>query len=65
MWSAGSCSLTAQQALDEWVAWYNTQRPHQAMGMAAPASRFAGQAGLPAGRPADLTALAPDRSGER
>jgi transposase InsO family protein len=55
---------TAQQALDEWVAYYNTQRPHQALGMATPASRFTGQARSPAGRPADLTALTPDRSAE-
>ncbi len=55
---------TAQQALDEWVGYYNTQRPHQALGMATPASRFTGQALSPAARPADLSALAPDRSGE-
>jgi transposase InsO family protein len=53
---------TAQQALDEWAAFYNTQRPHQALGMATPASRFSTAA--PAGRRADLTALAPDRTGE-
>ena len=33
---------TAQEALDEWVTYYNTQRPHQALGDATPASRFAG-----------------------
>jgi transposase InsO family protein len=55
---------TAQQALDEWIGWYNHQRPHQALGMATPATRFAGQLPVPAGRPADLSALAPDRSGE-
>ncbi len=55
---------TAQQALDEWVGYYNTQRPHQALGMATPASRFTGQALSPAARPADLSALAPGRSGE-
>jgi transposase InsO family protein len=27
---------TAQQALDEWVAYYNTLRPHQALAMATP-----------------------------
>jgi transposase InsO family protein len=32
---------TAQEALDEWVTYYNTQRPHQALGDATPASRFA------------------------
>ena len=32
----------AQEALDEWVTCYNTQRPHQALGDATPASRFLG-----------------------
>jgi transposase InsO family protein len=31
---------TAQQALNEWVTDYNTQRPHQALEMATPADRF-------------------------
>ena len=31
----------AQEELDGWVAWYNTERPHQGIGMASPASRFA------------------------
>jgi transposase InsO family protein len=30
----------AQQALDEWVEFYNTARPHQAIGMLTPAQRF-------------------------
>jgi hypothetical protein len=30
----------AQQALDDWVAEYNTTRPHQALGGATPAERF-------------------------
>jgi transposase InsO family protein len=30
----------AQAELDEWVLDYNTQRPHQALGMATPADRF-------------------------
>jgi transposase InsO family protein len=30
----------AQQALDEWVGYYNTQRPHQAIADATPAQRF-------------------------
>ena len=30
----------AQQALDEWVSYYNTQRPHQSLDDQAPASRF-------------------------
>src|SRR2546425_2806671 len=31
---------TAQEALDEWVSYYNTQRPHQALEDATPESRF-------------------------
>src|SRR5437763_5071373 len=31
---------TAQEALDEWVTYYNSQRPHQALGDVAPAVRF-------------------------
>ena len=31
---------TAQHALDEWVSYYNTQRPHRALEMATPAERF-------------------------
>jgi transposase InsO family protein len=31
---------TAQEALDEWVSYYNTQRPHQALGDQTPESRF-------------------------
>src|SRR5580704_3114827 len=31
---------TAQQALDEWVAYYNTARPHQSLTMMTPAQRF-------------------------
>lgn len=34
----------AQQAFDEWVLFYNTARPHQALQMATPASRFTGDA---------------------
>lgn len=30
----------AQQALDEWVDYYNTTRPHQSLDMATPAQRF-------------------------
>ena len=30
----------AQEALDEWVSYYNTQRPHQALADATPESRF-------------------------
>ena len=31
----------AQAELDQWVADYNTERPHQGIGMAVPAARFA------------------------
>lgn len=31
---------TAQEALDEWVTYYNTQRTHQALGDITPESRF-------------------------
>jgi transposase InsO family protein len=31
---------TAQEALDEWVSYYNTKRPHQALADATPESRF-------------------------
>lgn len=31
---------TAQEALDEWVTYYNTQRPHQALGDVTPENRF-------------------------
>jgi transposase InsO family protein len=34
----------AQEALDEWVTYYNTQRPHQSLGDRAPESRFRAQA---------------------
>jgi transposase InsO family protein len=50
----------AQGALDAWVVSYNTQRPHSALGMAAPASRFAP---APSGRPADISAVA-ERTGD-
>jgi transposase InsO family protein len=39
----------AQQALDEWVVYYNTARPHQALGDATPASRFPAQRRAAAG----------------
>jgi hypothetical protein len=48
----------AQEALDEWVAFYNTSRPHQSLGDGTTASRFqkAGEARPP--RPT------PERTGE-
>jgi transposase InsO family protein len=49
----------AQQALDEWVTYYNTQRPHQAVGDAPPVSRFHAAA-----RPVEEPTPRPDRTGE-
>jgi transposase InsO family protein len=43
----------AQQAFDEWVRFYNTERPHQALQMATPASRFTTE---PCPAPAAMTA---------
>ena len=51
----------AQAALDRWVASYNTERPHSALDMATPASRFEN---AEPGRPADASTLLPERSGE-
>src|SRR5207248_11264566 len=44
-----------------WLGSYNTERPHSAVGMAAPASRL-----CPAdpGRPADVSAVAAERAGD-
>jgi transposase InsO family protein len=52
---------TAQAELDAWVGTYNTERPHSALGMATPASRFTP---TPAGPPADDSALLGERTGE-
>src|SRR5690348_9201790 len=48
---------TAQEALDEWVSYYNTQRPHQALADATPESRFRGSQESPRelARPAERT----------
>jgi transposase InsO family protein len=49
----------AQQAVDEWVHYYNTARPHQSLDMATPVQRFAPApsltpaAGLPTGGTAE------------
>ena len=51
---------TDQGELDAWVASYNTERPHQAIGMATPASRFL--TAVP-GRPADTSSVT-ERSGD-
>ena len=55
----GSLAL-AQQALDEWVAYYNTQRGHQSLNDATPASRFE-----VAERSARAPAMRAERSGEQ
>src|ERR1035437_9824228 len=47
---------TAQGALDEWVAYYNTGRTHQSLGDATPASRFQASAARPP---------TPERNGEQ
>jgi Integrase core domain len=52
---------TAQDELDRWVASFNTDRPHSALGMATPASRFTL---AEPGRPADASALLGERTGE-
>jgi transposase InsO family protein len=49
----------AQQALDEWVTYYNSERPHQALGDAPPVTRFHAAA-----RAVDASAMQPDRTGE-
>ena len=56
----------AQQALDEWVAFYNAERPHQALQMCTPASRFspAAEAGpVPEAGPPVLDGLCAERTG--
>jgi hypothetical protein len=57
--------LIAQKELDTWVGDYNTERPHQSLGMAPPAQRFL--AGTQPSAPAlalDLRVIAEDRSGD-
>jgi transposase InsO family protein len=56
---------SAQRELDAWVASYNTERPHQAIDMAAPIHRFrCGQATASATLPPDVTALHEPRGGD-
>jgi transposase InsO family protein len=52
---------TAQTELDAWVASYNTERPHQALGMATPGDRFVPTA---TSRHADTSAIGTERSGD-
>jgi transposase InsO family protein len=57
----------AQAELDEWVDHYNTERPHQGIGMVVPAERFQ-QRPVTAGEqllPLQLGATAPERAPER
>ena len=51
----------AQDELDRWVVSFNTERPHSALDMATPASRFTA---AETARPADASALLGERSGE-
>ncbi len=55
----------AQQALDEWVAYYNTQRTHQSLGDATPASRFYATSDDPQSGSRVPVQRQPDRSGEQ
>ena len=52
---------TAQEALDEWVTYYNTQRPHQALDDATPQSRFQDRDN----GPRDPLPTRPERNGEQ
>src|SRR5438552_4810766 len=51
---------TAQEALNEWVTYYNTQRPHQGLGDLTPESRF--RSGAEEGR---HQLRHPERNGEQ
>jgi transposase InsO family protein len=51
----------AQSELDRWVVSYNTERPHSALDMATPASRFVT---AEPGRSVDASALLTERSGD-
>jgi transposase InsO family protein len=53
----------AQRELDEWITSYNTERPHQSLKMATPASRFYARRDDVPTPPLDLQALA-DRGGD-
>ena len=52
----------AQQALDEWVAYYNTARPHQALRDATPAERFSLARDTADSRSGSATPVAPTRA---
>jgi hypothetical protein len=57
---------TAQAELDAWVAYYNDQRPHQAIGMDVPGSRFwrRPEGATPGSAPIELPTPAADRTGD-
>jgi transposase InsO family protein len=52
----------AQHALDEWVAYYNTARPHQALRDATPAERFSLAPDTADSRSGSATPVAPTRA---
>ncbi|MDT5164475.1 MAG: hypothetical protein QOC88_1369 [Mycobacterium sp.] len=52
----------AQRALNEWVDYYNSTRPHQSLDMATPAQRF--RPAAPVAPPSAITAPAADRTGD-
>lgn len=52
----------AQEALDEWISYYNTQRPHQSLGDLAPESRFQGSG---SGKVRPEMTPRPERNGEQ
>lgn len=51
----------AQEALDEWVTYYNNERPHQALGESTPVSRFQARGD----QPRDPLPTRPERNGEQ
>jgi len=53
--------VSAQAELEAWVNSYNTERPHSALAMATPSSRFATAA---FSRPADASSLLQERDGD-
>src|SRR6201997_4608275 len=53
---------TAQQALDEWVDYYNSARPHQSLNMTTPIERFSATASPACPSPSALAGV--DRDGQ-